>query len=300
MSWVRVTDIESGGRTRSGCQKRPATSRPPRCCSDRGRVYTTSGAYLLGLLSRSASGRPARSRSTCPFICPSHGTRRHHLLRELCRAATFWPSVSSPAGGGPRGHGTPGEMKLSRLATDDKGGLCSGSDWPAMISSPSTRRPKNAASWSPSPSGRPAPAPSRRARTVRHTVTSTAGIISFTTEPKTPMPRAQSVPTRAQRPSVGGAYLAACRTDARSAPTAWTASVSRSPTETGATRWVTLDYQSEGAYVRFVFSGPGGKDWGPSRHPPWTFTFEPRIGKYRDPWPGAELAGGGFTWRQYI
>jgi WD40 repeat protein len=66
--------------------------------------------------------------------------------------------------------------------------------------------------------------------------------------------------------------------------------------KTGQTKRMTIDYQSEGAYVRFVFSGPGGKVWGASGHPPWTFTFDPKsqrtkiLGRARS-WQAADALG---------
>ena len=60
--------------------------------------------------------------------------------------------------------------------------------------------------------------------------------------------------------------------------------------KTGKTRRITLDYKSAGPNVRFVFAGPGGKVWGASGHPPWTFTFDPKTQK-------TEILGRTISWQ---
>jgi len=64
----------------------------------------------------------------------------------------------------------------------------------------------------------------------------------------------------------------------------------------GETRRLAIDYRSAGPNLRFVFAGPGGKVWGASGHPPWTFTYGPKtgvtevLGRARS-WQAADTAG---------
>ena len=267
--------------------------------SSRGRFYTTSGAYLLELDIEkrvwTACVKPVDVPLYLSFTEGRDGTI-YAGSYEGCHLVAFDPG--NPPGGGPRGHGSR-KRCISRVWRPTiRAGSTAGSAWPAIISSPSTRRPRER---------RQLVAESER-QTGSCAVSSGADGKAYGNidgqdyilydGAKTPLPEGQPVPPECTGAVGWGSILNRLpdgrQVSAYSLDGKWFEVTE--PT-TGATRRVAIDYQSEGAYVRFVFPGPGGKVWGASGHPPWTFTFDPKTGKTAilgraRSWQAADSLGG--------
>ncbi len=306
MGWVLVTDIESGRSDQIWIPKE-AGNKPTYSVmlSSKGRLYTTSGAYLLELDIEkrvwTAREKPVDVPLYLSFTEGRDGTV-YAGSYEGCHLVAFDPETRRAADLGAM---DPGEMYLSRLATDDKGWVYCGigvARHNLVAFNPATKERRQLVAESERKTG-------------------TCGVSSgadgkaygsidgkeyiLYDGAKTPLPEGRHVPPESTG-AVGWGSILNRLPDGRlvsaySLDGKW---FEVNDPKTGRTRRLPIDYHSEGAYVRFVFPGPGGKVWGASGHPPWTFTFDPKTGKTAilgraRSWQAADSLGGNIYSAEY-
>jgi hypothetical protein len=298
LGWVLITDIDSGRSDQLWLPKR-AGNEPTYSVmlSSKGRFYTTSGPYLLELDVEKRAWTACENPVDVPLYLSYTEGRDGTIYAgsyEGCHLVSFDPETRKATDLGAM---DPGEMYLSRLATDDKGWVYCGIGVAR----------NNLVAYHPATKER------RQLVTESERKTGTCGVSSgadgkaygsidgkdyiLYDGKKTPLPDGQSVPPECTGAVGWGSILNRLpdgrRVSAYSLDGKW---FEVADPKTGKTRRVTIDYQSEGAYVRFVFPGPGGKIWGASGHPPWTFTFDPKtrttaiLGRARS-WQAADALG---------
>ena len=262
--------------------------------SSKGRFYTTSGAYLLELDVEKRIWTACEKPVDVPLYFPLPRAVTASSMPEATRVATLSPSTRNPPGGGPWDHG-PLEMYLSRLATDDKGWVYCGigvARYNLVAFNPATKERRQLVL---EPSARQGRAPSPRERTAKPTVTSTARIHPLRGS-EDALARGTARPARMHRGRGLGEHpqsAAGRPLDQRVQPGRQV--VRSHEPKTGDTRRVTIDYRSERSVRAVHLPWPRGKGLGRLGASCVDLHLRPQDRKDRDPWPGAELAGGGFT-----
>ena len=290
--WVLVTDVDTGKTSQIWLPKE-AGNKPAYSVmlSSKGRFYTTSGAFLLELdiekLAWTLCTRPADVPLYLSFTEGRDGTV-YAGSYEGCHLAAIDPETRLAVDLGVM---DPGEMYLSRLATDDKGWVYCGigvARYNLVAFHPETKERRQLVSESerkPGTCGVSSGADGRAYGTID------GRTYILYDGAKSPLPEGQETPPECMG-AVGWGSILNRLPDGRqitrySLDGKWF-EMSNPKSETS--RRVKIDYRSEGAYVRFIFAGPGGKIWGASGHPPWSFTFDPEARE-------AEILGTARSWQ---
>ncbi|OGD21591.1 MAG: hypothetical protein A2W03_17290 [Candidatus Aminicenantes bacterium RBG_16_63_16] len=259
--------------------------------SSKGRFYTTSGAYLLELDIEKRTWTACENPAGVPLYLSYTEGRDGTIYAgsyETCHLVAFDPATRRAAD---LGMMDPVEMYLSRLATDDKGWVYCGIGVARY----------NLVAFNPRTGERRQLVSEQERKTGTCAVSSGADGKAYGSidgqeyvlyeGAKTLLSEGQSAPPECTG-AVGWGSILNRLPDGRqvgkySLDGKW---FEISDTKTGKTRRVSIDYQSAGPNVRFIFAGPGGKVWGASGHPPWSFTFDPKTRK-------AEILGTARSWQ---
>ena len=279
--WVLVTDIDSG-KSRQVWEPKEAGNKETYSVllSSKGRFYTATGGYLLELdvekLKWTACVHPANAPLYLSFTEGRDGTI-YAGSYEVSHLVAIDPVTRQAAD---LGIMDPKEMYLSRLATDDKGWVYCGIGVARY----------NLVAFNPRTKERRQLVPEAERKTGTCAVSSGADgkaygnidgkdYVLYDGE-KTPLPAGQAVPPECVGVVNWGGVLNRLP-DGRqvgrySLDGKW---FEVSDPKTGKSRRIAIDYKSAGPNLRFILPGPGGKVWGASGHPPWTFTFDPKTQK---------------------
>ena len=302
MGWVLVTDIESGRSDQVWIPKE-AGNKPTYSVmlSSKGRFYTTSGAYLLELDIEkrvwTAREKPVDVPLYLSFTEGRDGTV-YAGSYEGCHLVAFDPETRRAADLGAM---DPGEMYLSRLATDDKGWVYCGigvARHNLVAFNPATKERRQLVAESERKTG-------------------TCGVSSgadgkaygnidgkeyiLYDGAKTPLPEGRPVPPECTG-AVGWGSILNRLPDGRlvsaySLDGKW---FEVTDPKTGADEAGADRLSIRGRLCEVRLPRPRGKGLGRLGASSVDVHLRPEDRKDRDPRPGAELAGGGFTRRQNL
>jgi hypothetical protein len=296
--WVLITDIDSG-RSEQLWIPEQAGNEPTYSVmlSSKGRFYTTSGPWLLELdIERRAwtvCAKPVDVPLYLSFTEGRDGTIYAGSYKES-RLVAIDPETRRAED---LGLMDPAEMYLSRLATDDKGWVYCGigvARYNLVAFNTKTRERRQLVEEAERKPGTFAVSSGADGKAYG----SLEGVNYVLYDGlKSPLPAGQAVPPESTG-AVGWGSILNRLPDGRqvaeySLDGKW---LEVGDPRTGRPVRLKIDYRSEGAYIRFVMSGPGGRVWGASGHPPWTFTYEPKAGKTEilgrtRSWQAADSAG---------
>ncbi len=279
--WVLITDIDNG-KTEQVWIPEEAGNQPTYSVmlSTRGRFYTTSGAYLLELDIEKRAWTLCAQPVDVPLYLSFTEGRDGTLYAGsygTCHLVAIDPVTRKTAD---LGLMDPSEMYLSRLATDDKGWVYCGigvARYNLVAFNTRTKERRQLVEESQRKPGTFAVSSGADGKAygdlqgVHYVLYD--GVKSL-------LPEGQAVPPECTGAVGWGSILNRIpdgrRISEYSLDGKW---LEVGDPETGKSRRITIDYRSAGPNVRFVFAGPGGKVWGASGHPPWTFTFDPKAGR---------------------
>jgi hypothetical protein len=277
--WVLITDIDSEKSDQLWIPEE-AGNQPTYSVmlSSRGRFYTTSGAYILELDIEKRVWTLCVNPTKVPLYLSFTEGRDGKIYAgsyEGCHLVAFDPETREATD---LGSMDPAEMYLSRLATDDQGWVYCGigvARYNLIAFNPRTRERRQLVDETERKPG--TCAVSSGADGKAYGTIEGANYILYDGV-KSPLPEGQAVPPECTG-AVGWGSILNRIPDGRqiskySLDGKW---FDITDPKTGETKRLKIDYKSEGAYVRFVVPGPGGKVWGASGHPPWSFTFDPKT-----------------------
>lgn len=290
--WVLVTDIDRE-KTEQVWLPEEAGNEPTYSVmfSSKGRFYTTSGAYILELDIESRRwafcGNPADVPLYLSFTEGRDGTIYAGSYAG-CRLIALDPAIRQATDLGAM---DPGEMYLSRLATDDKGWVYCGigvARFNLVAFNPKTKERRQLVDESRRKPGTCLVSSGAKGKAYGNI--EGAWYVLYDGA-KSPLPAGESPPPECTG-YIGWGGILNRLPDGRqitrySADGKW---FDVNDPGSGRSKRVKIDYQSEGAYIRFVVAGPGGKVWGSSGHPAWAFIFDPKTRK-------TEILGKARSWQ---
>lgn len=277
--WVLITDIDSGKSDQlwipEEAGNQPAYSV---MLSSKGRFYTTSGAYILELDIEKRVWTLCVDPINVPLYLSFTEGRDGKVYAgsyEGCHLVEVDPETREVTDLGAM---DPAEMYLSRLATDDKGWVYCGigvARYNLIAFNPRTGERRQLVDESQRKPGTCAVSSGEDGKAY-----GTIDGVNYVLYDgaKSPLPEGQASPSECTG-AVGWGSILNRIPDGRQISKynldgKW---IDVTDPKTGQAKRLKIDYRSEGAYVRFVVSGPGGKVWGASGHPPWSFTFDPKT-----------------------
>jgi len=290
--WILVTDIDSE-KTEQVWLPEEAGNQPTYSVllSSKGRFYTTSGSYLLEFDIENRKWTSCVNPVAVPLYLSFAEGRDGTVYAGSYDGCHLVALDSEARRATDLGAMDPQEMYLSRLATDDKGWVYCGigvARYNLIAFNPKTKERRQLVQES-------------QRKTGTCLVSSGAGGKAYGKIEDSwytlydgsisPLSAGQSAPPESTgcmnwggilNRLPGGRQISRYSMDGK-----W---FDVSDPGTGQSKRVKIDYQSEGAYVRFVVPGPGGKVWGSSGHPPWAFTYDPKKGK-------TEILGTARSWQ---
>ncbi len=277
--WVLITDLDTG-ETEQLWLPEEAGNQPTYAVllSSRGRFYTTSGPWILELdleqRKWTACVKPAEVPLYLSFTEGRDGTIYAGSYAG-CHVVSLNPDTGEAADLGAM---DPPEDYLSRLATDDQGWIYCGIGVARY----------NLVALNLETGERRQLVDEAQRKTGGCVVTSGAdgkayGIIEsqhyvLYNGEKTPLPEGQTPPPESTGYMGWGGLLSRLpdgrAVNAYDMSGQWLNVHGPGPDED---KRLTFAYDTVGAYLRFVNTGPGGKVWGSSGHPAWAFTYDPKT-----------------------
>lgn len=278
--WVLITDIDTG-KTEQLRLPEQAGNSPTYgvLLSSRGRFYTTSGPWILELDIEQRQWTACVKPADIPlYLCFTEGRDGTIYAGGYagCNVAALNPDTHEAIDLGPM---DPSQSYLSFLGTDDQGWLYCGigvARHNLVAYSLKTKEHRQLAEEADRKTGTCTVATGADGKAYGNIAGTTYRLYGGE---KTPIPNADVPADSTGRMGWGGTLnrLADGRTiSAYSMDGKW---LNVHDPKADTDKRIAFDYESVGAYIRFVNTGPGGKVWGSSGHPPWAFTFDPKSGK---------------------